>query len=141
MAVQPTEEMMRFLIIVKASAESEAGVMPADALIARMAEFHEELARSGALLDASGLTPSSAGWRIRYEGEQRTLIDGPFAETHELIAGYTLIQSRSREEAQAWTKRFPNPRGEGMAAEIEVRPVLNPEDLQVTNFIEYQHKL
>ena len=119
---------MRFLIIVKASAESEAGAMPAEGLIAKMAEFHEELARAGVLLDTSGLMPSSAGWRIRYEGEQRTLIDGPFAETQELIAGYTLIQARSRDEAQAWTKRFPNPHGAGMMAEIEVRPVLGMED-------------
>jgi len=119
---------MRFLIIVKASAESEAGARPTESQIARMAEFHEELARAGALLDASGLKPSSAGWRIRYDGDQREFINGPFAETQELIAGYTLIQARSREEAQAWTNRFPNPRGEGMAAEIEVRPVLNLEN-------------
>jgi len=132
---------MRFLIIVKASAESEAGAIPADALIARLAEFHEELARAGALLDTSGLTTSSAGWRIRYEGEQRVLIDGPFAEPRELIAGYTLIQARSREEAQAWTKRFPNPRGEGMPAEIEVRPVLVPEDLQASNAAEHLREL
>lgn len=119
---------MRFLIIVKASAESEAGARPTESQIARMAEFHEELARAGALLDASGLMPSSAGWRIRFEGEQRTLINGPFVETQELIAGYTLIQARSREEAQAWTKCFPNPHGAGMTTEIEVRPVLSMKD-------------
>lgn len=132
---------MRFLIIVKASAESEAGARPTESQIARMAEFHEELARAGALLDASGLTPSSAGWRIRYEGEQRTLIDGPFAETQELMAGYTLIQVRSREEVQAWTKRFPNPRGEETPAEIEVRPVLSPEDLLASNAVEHLREL
>lgn len=114
---------MRFLIIVKASTESEAGKLPPANLIIKMAEFHEELARAGALLDTSGLAPSSAGWRIRHEGEQRTIIAGPFADTEELVAGYTLIQARSRDEALEWTKRFPNPRGDGIPAEIEVRPL------------------
>ena len=120
---------MRFMIIVKATKDSEAGVMPDDdKLFAEMATFHEELAKAGALLDASGLQPSSKGWRIKYSGSKRTLIDGPFAETKELIAGYTLIQAKSREEALAWTKRFPNPAVDGKEAEIEVRQLFELED-------------
>ena len=120
---------MRFMIIVKATKDSEAGVMPDDdTLMASMATFHEELAKAGALLDASGLQPSSKGWRIKYSGSKRTLIDGPFAETKELIAGYTLIQAKSREEALAWTKRFPNPAVDGKEAEIEIRQLFELED-------------
>ena len=119
---------MRFMIIVKATRESEAGVMPEEALIGQMATFHEELAKAGALLDASGLQPSREGWRVRYSGGKRSVTDGPFAETKELIAGYTIIQVKSREEALAWTKRFPNPAGEGKDAEIEVRQLFELED-------------
>jgi hypothetical protein len=119
---------MRFMIIVKASRESEAGVMPEEALIGQMATFHEELAKAGALLDASGLQPTRKGWRVRYSGGKRSVTDGPFAETKELIAGYTIIQVKSREEALAWTKRFPNPAGEGKDAEIEVRQLFELED-------------
>src|ERR1700743_895627 len=96
------EPARRFMIMVKANADSEAGKMPEEALIAAMATYHEELAKAGVLLDASGLQPTSKGWRIRYEGGRRTVIDGPFAETKELLAGYTLIQVRSREEAMEW---------------------------------------
>ena len=129
---------MRFLIIVKATPESEAETSPApsEELLAAMAGFHEELANAGALLDASGLKPSSAGWRIRYDGEQRTVIDGPFADTKELIAGYTLIQARDREEALAWTRRFPNPHGQGLPAEIEVRPLYTLDDFPPSDSIE-----
>ncbi len=116
------------MIIVKATAESEAGVMPGDALFASMAKYHEELAAAGALLDASGLKPSSAGWRVEYSGKKRRYIDGPFAETRELIAGYTLIRVNSLQEAIEWTKRFPNPAGEGGTAQIEVRPLYELED-------------
>ncbi len=119
---------MRFMIIVKATKDSEAGVMPEEKLIAQMATFHEALAKGGALLDASGLQPSSKGWRIVYSGDKRAVIDGPFAETKELIAGYTLIQAKSREEALEWTRRFPNPAGDGKAAEIEVRQLFELED-------------
>lgn len=119
---------MRFMIIVKATKDSEAGVMPEEALIARMAQYHEELVKAGALLDASGLTASSKGWRIQYSGDKRTVIDGPFTEAKELIAGYTLIQVKSREEALEWTRRFPNPAGEGKPAEIEVRQLFELED-------------
>jgi len=129
---------MRFLIIVKATPESEAETSPApdEELLAAMAGFHEELARAGALLDASGLKPSSAGWRIRYHGDRRSLSDGPFANSSELIAGYTLFQARNREEALAWSQRFPNPRGQGLAAEIEIRPLYALEDFPPSESIE-----
>ena len=119
---------MRFMIIVKATKDSEAGVMPEEKLIASMATFHEELAKSGALLDASGLHPSSKGWRIRHNGAKRTVIDGPFTETKELIAGYTLIQTKSREEALELSRRFPNPAVDGKEGEIEVRQLFELED-------------
>ena len=119
---------MRFLIMVKASRDSEAGVMPEEKLIGEMAQYHEELAKAGMLLDGSGLHPTSKGWRIEYSGGKRTLTDGPFAETKELLAGYTLIKAKSREEAIEWTKRFPNPAGEGKDAEIEVRQLFELDD-------------
>jgi hypothetical protein len=119
---------VRFMIVVKATRESEAGQMPEESLIAEMATFHEELAKAGVLLDASGLQPSSKGWRIKYSGGKRTMIDGPFAETKELIAGYTIIQVKSREEAREWTKRFPNPAMLGKDGEIEVRQLFELED-------------
>ena len=127
---------MRFMIIVKASQDSEASVMPDESLIARMAEYHEELVKAGALLDASGLQPSSKGWRVEYEGEARTLVDGPFTETKELIAGYTLIQVKSRAEAKEWARRFPNPAGNGKRAEIEVRQLFELEDFAPSAAIE-----
>jgi hypothetical protein len=120
---------MRFMILVKATRETERGVMPGEALIASMAEFHEQLAKAGVLLDASGLQPSAKGWRVRYDGRQRRVVDGPFAETKELIAGYTIIQTRSREEALEWSRRFPNPAVDGGIAEIEVRQMYELEDL------------
>ena len=119
---------MRFMIIVKATVESEQGNMPTAPLMAEMARYHEELAHAGVLLDGSGLKPTSQGWRVRYSGSGRTVTDGPFTETKELIAGYTLIQVRSRDEALEWTRRFPNPRGEGLEAEIEVRQLFEMED-------------
>ena len=127
---------MRFMIIVKANKDSEAGVMPQEKLIAEMATFHEELAKVGVLLDASGLQASSKGWRIRYSGAKRTVVDGPFAETKELIAGYTLIQVKSREEALAWTRRFPNPDMRGADCEIEVRQLFEMEDFGPSKAVE-----
>jgi hypothetical protein len=123
---------MRFMIIVKANKDTEAGVMPEDKLISQMAAYHEELQKAGMLLDASGLQASSKGWRIRFSGDKRppTVIDGPFAETKELIAGYTLIKARSREEALEWTRRFPNPAGDGHACEIEVRQLFELDDFE-----------
>jgi hypothetical protein len=127
---------MRFMIIVKANRDSEAGAMPPESLIAEMATYHEELQKAGALLDASGLQPSSKGWRIKYSGGKRSLVDGPFAETKELIAGYTIIQAKSRAEAIEWTKRFPNPAGEGKEAEIEVRQLFELEDFGPSEAVE-----
>lgn len=127
---------MRFMIIVKATPESEAGCMPGEDLLNAMADYHGELARAGVLLDASGLHPSSRGLRIRYHGGERTVIDGPFTESKEMIAGFTMIQVRSREEAMEWARRFPNPRGEGLEAEIEVRQIIELEDFPETPAIE-----
>ncbi len=123
---------MRFMIQVRATVTSEVGAPPGPELLPMFEEmgvFHEELARAGVLLDAAGLRPSRQGWRQRYELDgSRQVIDGPFAETKELIAGYTLIQVRSLEEAQAWASRFPNP-FPGQVCEIEVRPLYEEADL------------
>ena len=127
---------MRFMILVKATQDSEAGAMPEEKLMAAMAGYHEELAKAGALLDASGLQPSSKGWRMKYSCAQRTVTDGPFAETKELVAGYTLIQVKSRAEALEWAKRFPSPAGEGKEAEIEVRQLFELEDFGPSEAIE-----
>jgi hypothetical protein len=125
---------MRFMIIVKATAKSEAEETPApeEALLAEMAGFREQLVKAGVLLDASGLKPSAQGWRVRYDGDTRSVIYGPFADTKGLIAGYTLIQVKSREEAMEWARRFPNPAGWGKPAEIEVRPLYEMEDFVPT---------
>ena len=114
------------MIIVKATKDSEAGVMPEERLIADMATYHEQLQKAGVLLDASGLRPSSAGWRIKYSGDKRAVIDGPFTEAKELVAGYTIIQVNSREEALEWSRRFPNPHLEN--GEIEVRQLFELDD-------------
>ena len=127
---------MRYMIIVKATKDSEAGVLPPEQLIAEMATFHEELAKAGALLDASGLQPSSKGWRIRYAAGRRAVIDGPFAETKELIAGYTLIQVKSRQEAIELTRHFPNPTLDGGDLEIEVRQLFEMEDFGPSEAVE-----
>jgi hypothetical protein len=119
---------MRFMILVKANKDSEAGVKPPEELFAEMADYHEQLVKAGVLLDGSGLQPSAKGWRIRYAGGKRTVIDGPFTEAKELIAGYTLIQVKSREEALEWSRRFPNPTIGGKDCEIEVRQLLELED-------------
>lgn len=119
---------MRFMILVKATKASEAGVLPEEGEMADMATYHEELAKAGLLIDASGLRASSMGWRIRYTGEKRTVIDGPFVETKELLAGYTIIRVKSRQEALEWTRRFPNPAGKGVDCEIEVRQLFELED-------------
>ncbi len=121
---------MRFMIIVKSNPEFEAETQPApdEALMAEMVGFHEEMARAGVLLDGAGLKPSSQGWRIRYSAEGRTVIDGPFVESKELIAGYTVIQVRSPEEAMEWARRFPNPVGPGRDALIEIRQLYENDD-------------
>jgi hypothetical protein len=127
---------MRFMIIVKATKDSEAGVMPEEKLIAEMANYHEELQKAGVLLDASGLQPSSKGWRIKYSGGKRTFFDAPFIEAKELIAGYTLIQVKSKEEAIEWTRRFPNPAIGGKEGEIEVRQLFELEDFGPSEAVE-----
>jgi hypothetical protein len=119
---------VRFMIIVKASEASEAGAMPTEEQLAEMGAYHKELADAGVLLDGSGLQPSSKGWRVRYSGDERSIVDGPFVETKELIAGYTLIQVESREEAMEWVRRFPNPAARGREAEIEVRQLFELDD-------------
>ena len=132
---------MRYMIVVKATKMTESGAMPEEKMIASMATFHEELERSGALIDASGLHPTSQGWRVRYVGAKRTVVDGPFAETKELIAGYTIFRANSKEEALAITKRFPNPVGEGLDAEIEVRRVFELEDFEQNAAVDRFRKL
>ncbi len=127
---------MRFMIIVKATPDSEAGVMPQESLFEKMGKYHEQLAKAGVLRDASGLQPSSKGWRIEYAGDKTTFVDGPFAESKELVAGYTLIETRSREEAIEWTKRFPNPAVDGKGAQIEVRQLFELEDFAPSPAIE-----
>lgn len=121
---------MRYMIIVKATKHCEAGVMPGEALLAEMASYHEELQKAGVLVDGSGLKPTSSGWRIHYDGKKRSVIDGPFTETKELVAGYTIIDVKSRDEALEWTKRFPNPSIDGGIGEIEVREFFELEDFQ-----------
>jgi hypothetical protein len=114
---------MKFMVLVKATKDSEAGKMPSESLISEMVGFHEEMAKAGILVDGAGLRASSHGWRIRHgKNGKRTMVDGPFTETKELVAGYTIIDVKSREEAIAWTKRFPNPSIDGGEGEIEVRP-------------------
>ena len=130
---------MRFMIIVKATKESEAGVMPPESMFKTMADYHEELMKAGVLLDASGLHPSNKAWRIKYQGGKKSVVDGPFAETKELIAGYTLIQVKSRAEAQEWVRRFPNP---GLTdGEIEVRQLYELEDFTPSESIDRFQKM
>jgi len=118
---------MRFMVIVKADAKSEAGVMPSEQLLAEMGAYNEELVKAGVLLAGEGLHPSSRGKRVRFAGDKRTVIDGPFSETKELIAGFWLIQVKSIDEAVEWVKRCPNPMP-GTEAEIEIRQVFEAED-------------
>jgi hypothetical protein len=117
---------MRFMVIVKATKESEAGGLPDPQLLSDMSKYNEELVRAGVMLAGEGLHPSSKGARVRFSGKDRTVIDGPFAETKELIAGFWLWQVRSKEEAIEWVKRSPNPFN--AESEIEIRQVFEPED-------------
>jgi hypothetical protein len=118
---------MRFMLIVKADKNSEAGVMPSEQLLTEMGKYNEELIKAGVLLAGEGLHPSSKGARVRFSGSKRTVIDGPFSETKELIAGFWLIQVKSKEEAIEWVKRAPNPMP-GTESEIEIRQVFEAED-------------
>jgi hypothetical protein len=125
---------MRFMILVKANKDFEAGVMPSQEMLTAMADYHEQLAKAGVLLDGNGLQPTSKGWRIEYSGNKRTVIDGPFTETKELIAGYTIIEVNSREEALEWAKRMPNPHVQDGA--IEIRQMFELEDFEPGEAIE-----
>jgi hypothetical protein len=127
---------MRFMMMVYANKDSEAGVLPTEELIAPMAKYHEELVKAGVLLDASGLQATSKGWRIKYSDGKRTVIDGPFTESKEIIAGYTLIQVKSREEAMEWAKRFPAPFGEGADGQIEVRQLFELDDFHPSEAVD-----
>jgi hypothetical protein len=117
---------MRVMVLIKGDDDSEAGVLPDEGLLTEMTNYNEELVKAGVMLAGEGLHPSSKGARVRFSGDQRTVIDGPFTEAKELIAGYWLWQVRSMEEAIEWVKRVPNPTG--VEAEIEIRPVFEAED-------------
>jgi hypothetical protein len=118
---------MKFMVMVKASAASEAGAMPSEKLLTEMGKFNEELVKAGVMLAGEGLHPSAKGARVRFNGSQRTVIDGPFAESKELIAGFWIIDVSSKEEAIEWMKRCPNPHDEG-ESEVEIRQIFSMED-------------
>jgi hypothetical protein len=117
---------MRVMVLIKADKDSEAGVMPSEQLLKAMGDFNEELVKAGVMLDGEGLHPSSKGKRVKFEGDRRTVVDGPFAETKELIAGYWLWKVKSMDEAIEWVKRCPNPMG--VESEIEIRPLFEADD-------------
>ena len=118
---------MRVMVLIKATEESEAGVMPSQELLTQMGNFNEELVKAGVMLAGDGLHPSSKGARVAFSGSERKVIDGPFAETKELLAGYWVWQVKSLDEAIEWVKRIPNP-DDGTEAEVEIRPVFEPDD-------------
>ncbi len=118
---------MRFALLVKASKDSEAGVMPSQALLTEMGKFNEELVKAGVMLAGEGLQPTSKGARVRFSGDKRTVIDGPFTETKELIAGFWILQTKSKDEVIEWIKRCPNPMPGG-ESEIEIRQIFEAED-------------
>ncbi len=120
---------MRYMIIIKASRDSESGVMPGEDMLERMTAFHEELARAGVLVDATGLRPSSSGWRVEHREGKRSFVDGPFAETKEIIAGFTIIRVSNEAQARDWSLKFPNPALDGGNCHIEVRRLFEMEDL------------
>ena len=132
---------MRFMMMIKANQDTEAGVMPDEQLIAAMGKYNEELAKAGVLLDLSGLQPSSKGARIKFSGGKRSVIDGPFPETKELIAGYWLIQVKSKQEAIEWAMRVPAPHGEGRDGEIELRQLFELEDFAPSPAIDRAREL
>lgn len=130
---------MRFMVIVKATKDSEAGVMPGEELLAAMARYNEELVQAGVMLAGEGLQPSSKGARVRFSGDRHTVIDGPFTEAKELIAGFWLFQCRSREEAIEWVRRCPNPHDE--ETEIEIRQVFELDDFGHGEAVEHHARL
>lgn len=127
---------MRYMILVKGDDRTEAGEMPKPELVDEMARYHEQLQEAGVLVDASGLQSTEKGFRIRYEGDQRSVVDGPFSETKELLAGYTIIDVASRDAALDWARRFPNPRGPGQPCEIEVRLMFELDDFEPSEGVE-----
>jgi len=127
------------MVIVKATKDSEAGVMPTEELLAAMAKYNEELVKAGVMLDGTGLQPSSKGARVKFSGDKRTVVDGPFAETKELIAGYWVFQVKSKEEAIEWVKRCPNPH-EG-ESEIEIRQLFELEDFGESEAVEHHRDI
>src|SRR5262245_2260996 len=130
---------MRFMVMVKATKESEAGKMPSEEMLSAMAKYNEELVKAGIMLDGDGLQPSSKGARVHFSGPKRTVIDGPFAETKELVAGYWLWQCKSLAEAIEWVKRCPNPMNED--SDIEIRQVFELEDFGESPAIEHHRQL
>jgi hypothetical protein len=130
---------MRFIAFVKATKASEAGEMPSEELLSTMAKFNEEMVKAGVMLDGNGLQPSSKGARVRFSGAKRTTIDGPFAETKELVAGYWIMQCRSLAEAVEWIRRCPNPHYE--ESEIEIRQLFELEDFGESPAVEHHRKL
>ena len=130
---------MRFMVIVKASKDSEAGVMPTDQQLADMGKFNEELVKAGMMLDGAGLKPTSQGARIVFEGKKRTVIDGPFAETKEIVAGYWIIQAKSLDEVKEWMKRCPDLHNDG--GELEIRPFYELEDFAPSEGLKIHEKL
>jgi hypothetical protein len=130
---------MRFIAFVKATKASEAGQMPSEELLAAMAKFNEEMVKAGVMLDGNGLQPSSKGARVRFSGAKRTAIDGPFAETKELVAGYWIMQCKSLAEAVEWIRRCPNPHHED--SEIEIRQLFELEDFGASPAVEHHRKL
>jgi len=130
---------MRFMILVKASKESEAGILPSEELLSAMAKYNEELIKAGVMLAGDGLQPSSKGARVRFEGDKRTVIDGPFSETKELVAGYWIFQTKSKEEAIEWVKRCPNPMTS--TSEIEIRQLFELSDFAPSEAIEHHERL
>ena len=127
---------MRFMMIVKASKESEAGIMPSEKNLADMAKYNEALVKAGVMLDGAGLKPSSNGARIKYSGDKRTVVDGPFAETKELVAGFWILQVKSKNEAIEWAKRVPFDEGE-----VELRPFFELEDFAPGDAIEHHRRV
>ena len=132
---------MRFMMIVKASKDSEAGKMPSPELIDVMMKYNDELMKAGVLVDLAGLQPSWKGARIKFSRGKRAVIDGPFAETKELIAGYWIIKVKSKEEALEWAKRVPAPHGENEEGEIEIRQVFELEDFEPSPAVERAREL
>jgi hypothetical protein len=129
------------MMIVKANKDSEAGKMPSEELLTAMGKYNEELMKAGVMVDGAGLQSSSKGARIKFSGEKRTVIDGPFAETKELIAGYWIIKAKSKAEAIEWAKRVPNPHGEGQESEIEIRQFFEMEDFAPSEAVDRAKEL